>query len=321
MANLVIRPASGTGNKVVVQDQAGGAVLTTADSGATIANATLNSPVINTPTGDVATITGTQTLTNKTLTSPTFNNDRGTKSDQNYSIGTDVIQAGLILYYNASDSNCYGTSGTTVNDLSSGNNDGVMGPLVSYSSSWGGVWDFTGGGSTPTGRAYIGTALTYPTTDEVTFMKWVYYDDNSDSDHQLSGIQAGSGYCYIGRSPSTTRHVYAYAAAGTNWSDTASVMTGGKWHHLAMGHSNGNGTVGMGFAYLDGHLISMKQTSNVTAHSSVFNIGGVNGNSGATTNANYTLNGKIASCQIYNRPLCHSEIIHNMNVDLPRLLH
>jgi len=38
MANLVIRPASGAGNKVVVQDQAGAAVLTTADSGATIAS-------------------------------------------------------------------------------------------------------------------------------------------------------------------------------------------------------------------------------------------------------------------------------------------
>ena len=33
---------------------------------------TLTSPVINTPTGDVATITGTQTLTNKTLTTPTI---------------------------------------------------------------------------------------------------------------------------------------------------------------------------------------------------------------------------------------------------------
>jgi hypothetical protein len=38
MANLIIRPASGAGNKVVVQDQAGAAVLTTADSGAAIAS-------------------------------------------------------------------------------------------------------------------------------------------------------------------------------------------------------------------------------------------------------------------------------------------
>ena len=35
MANMIIRPAAGTGNKVIVQDQAGGAVLSTADSGAT----------------------------------------------------------------------------------------------------------------------------------------------------------------------------------------------------------------------------------------------------------------------------------------------
>ena len=49
MANLIIRPASGAGNKVVVQDQAGGAVITTVDSGATIANATINSPTLVTP--------------------------------------------------------------------------------------------------------------------------------------------------------------------------------------------------------------------------------------------------------------------------------
>ena len=35
---MIIRPATGTGNKVIVQDQAGAAVLTTDDSGATLAN-------------------------------------------------------------------------------------------------------------------------------------------------------------------------------------------------------------------------------------------------------------------------------------------
>ena len=40
---MIIRPSSGTGNKVIVQDQAGAAVLTTADSGATVANAILAS--------------------------------------------------------------------------------------------------------------------------------------------------------------------------------------------------------------------------------------------------------------------------------------
>jgi len=38
MADLIIKPATGDGNKLILQDKAGGAVLTTADSGATIAD-------------------------------------------------------------------------------------------------------------------------------------------------------------------------------------------------------------------------------------------------------------------------------------------
>jgi hypothetical protein len=48
MVDLVIRPTIGTGNKIILKDQAGDAVITTEDSGATIANATLTTPVINT---------------------------------------------------------------------------------------------------------------------------------------------------------------------------------------------------------------------------------------------------------------------------------
>ncbi len=49
MADLIIKPATGDGNKLILQDKAGGAVLTTADSGATITSATLNSPTLVTP--------------------------------------------------------------------------------------------------------------------------------------------------------------------------------------------------------------------------------------------------------------------------------
>ncbi len=65
MADLIIKPATGTGNKLILQDKDGGAVLTTADSGATIANATLNSPTLVTPalgtpaSGVVTNLTGT----------------------------------------------------------------------------------------------------------------------------------------------------------------------------------------------------------------------------------------------------------------------
>ena len=52
MANMIIRPATGTGNKVIVQDQAGAAVMTTADAGAAIeSNVTNNAGVA---TGTIA---------------------------------------------------------------------------------------------------------------------------------------------------------------------------------------------------------------------------------------------------------------------------
>ena len=40
MPDLTIKPNAGSGNKVIIQDQAGAAVLTTADSGATLSNST-----------------------------------------------------------------------------------------------------------------------------------------------------------------------------------------------------------------------------------------------------------------------------------------
>ena len=53
---MIIRPAAGTGNKVIVQDQAGAAVLTTADSGATVADGI----ALGTPASGVVTnLTGT----------------------------------------------------------------------------------------------------------------------------------------------------------------------------------------------------------------------------------------------------------------------
>ena len=48
MANLVIKPHNATGNKVIIQDRAGGAVLTTADSGAAITNISADmSPLVD----------------------------------------------------------------------------------------------------------------------------------------------------------------------------------------------------------------------------------------------------------------------------------
>jgi len=46
MPDLIIKPEATSGNKLILKDQAGGAVLTTADSGVTVANATLTTPTV-----------------------------------------------------------------------------------------------------------------------------------------------------------------------------------------------------------------------------------------------------------------------------------
>jgi len=50
MADFTIKPASGTGNKLILQTQAETDVLTTSDSGVTLASATLTAPTITAPT-------------------------------------------------------------------------------------------------------------------------------------------------------------------------------------------------------------------------------------------------------------------------------
>ena len=54
MGNLIIKGKGGAGNKLIIQDQAGAAVLTTADSGATLTNCTF-------PVGHVLQVQSTQT--------------------------------------------------------------------------------------------------------------------------------------------------------------------------------------------------------------------------------------------------------------------
>ena len=59
MADLLIKPLTGAGNTVTIQDQAGGAILTSGNSGATIANATLTTPIIDTVKLTAGSIPGT----------------------------------------------------------------------------------------------------------------------------------------------------------------------------------------------------------------------------------------------------------------------
>ena len=71
MPNLIIKPQTGSGNSVILQDQAGGAVLTTADSGGSIAASVLAASTF--PAGHVVKTAFYQTTGQISVNSTTFN--------------------------------------------------------------------------------------------------------------------------------------------------------------------------------------------------------------------------------------------------------
>jgi len=113
MADLIIKPNSATGDKLILQDRAGGAVLTTASSG------------LDSSTSIVATKTGTETLTNKTLTTPTIDSIKLTPGNTPSSPAEGQLyydsNSNVIMIYN-------GNAWAQLNNTSSG------GTITSYTS-------------------------------------------------------------------------------------------------------------------------------------------------------------------------------------------
>jgi hypothetical protein len=243
---------------------------------------------------------------------------RGTRVAQPAFIlgGGDVIKQNLVLYYNFADSRCYSGSGTTVTDLSGQNNTGYMGANVSWQSA--GMMDFAGGNTT--NGAFIGTPLALPTTDSVTMMFWVYYDDQpaSPGDYALMGLQVNGGYCYFGVQASGGS--YGYIGRSTSIAEANHIVSGQQWHHMCITRDRGNGTNGRTYTYIDGIQTGFRSSVDPYQHSDTFTIGGLNGDSNGSGNAIHTLNGKIASFAVYDRALTPPEIWHNMMVDMPRLV-
>tara|TARA_B100001123_G_C15231481_1_gene995340 strand:- start:302 stop:1054 length:753 start_codon:yes stop_codon:yes gene_type:complete len=139
MPDLTIKPNAGSGNKVIIQDQAGAAVLTTADSGATLGNSTQDNI---TRLGTVT--TGTY---NATIGSTATNNLAGglrlitTATNTSGSVGSfylaDIFSATYMWYeihlicWPSTDGGqlyCYpgGTAGSTFSQQASGKIDGSL---------------------------------------------------------------------------------------------------------------------------------------------------------------------------------------------------
>ena len=140
MPDLTIKPVAAAGNKLILQDQAGGAVLTTADSGATIATGVTGSPtialtnatfpagcitqvkqtVLNTST-DVATTTETEflrvTITPSATSSKIFVIVTG--GEWGHYVGAGYMSRGFLYRDSTLISHCVGTTRESGNQAAS----------------------------------------------------------------------------------------------------------------------------------------------------------------------------------------------------------
>ena len=151
-------------------------------------------------------------------------------------------------------------------------------------------------------------------------MLWIYYDDQpaSPGDYQLTGLQVGGGYCYLGTSAGGG--IYGYIGRATQIADSEHIIGGQQWHHLCLTRDRGNGTNGRTYIYIDGIQTAYRKSEDPYAHTDTFTIGGLNGAPDGSGSAGHTLDGKIASFALYDRALTQPEIWHNMMVDMPRLV-
>ena len=115
MADLIIKPATGDGNKLILQDKAGGAVLTTADSGATMDGSVIKTGTIANAVQDNITRLGTVTSGN--LSSEDIVMPRFKEFDQFYCTSKTLYSGGRTVSLNISDNKSVSITPEDTGDL------------------------------------------------------------------------------------------------------------------------------------------------------------------------------------------------------------
>lgn len=202
----------------------------------------------------------------------------------------DIVTANLTLYYDYGNTSCYSGSGTSVNDLSTGNNDGTLTGGVSYSSSNSGIMNFTGSGS------YISTSYQVPGTARSHFY-WVKFSTlNHASGYQLSGTQQSGAYTYIGIQNGGQIYFYIGSSTGGAIGTTLSANT---WYQLGQ-VIDSSGQVAI---YLNGNSVYTTTASLGSTASSLFQVGAINNNHHVT--------GSMGIITVYNTNLSAAQITQN----------
>ena len=261
MSDLIIKPSPGAGNKLIIQDQAGGAILTTADSGASLNNLTGTlSEITPGAAGKVVSSDGTNWVSTKASDALTTDLPPGTSGNVLKSNGTNWTSAAsgtlLSMTVYTTGSGDYtvpaGCNKIHVHVTGAGGGGGGMGDGGGYN---GNFINPMRGHATGSGGGAGGTAISVLAVIPATTIPYVIGDggvnDDSGSNFTTDGTAgadstfAHSGGTLTGGGGGGGDHATKYPNASSAYNHGGSPR-GGTGGTSAGGQLNLKGTAGQG---------------------------------------------------------------------------
>jgi hypothetical protein len=221
--------------------------------------------------------------------------------------GPNIVTNGLVLYLDAANPRSYVSGSTAWNDLSTFGNNGTLVSGINYSSTNGGTLVFDG----TTKTATLLDANSLDIADNITISFWFNVFAYTSAVYSVNFFSkfpntTTANYMFYFDGTFTPRKLLVYANRGGVWS-TVSPTTAdiplSSWTHITWTYNSVTG----GFLYVNGNRLSTVGVGSGVLATNSQNI--LIGN---------TLNGSIASSQIYNRVLTADEVLQNYNATKTR---
>lgn len=204
---------------------------------------------------------------------------------------------GLVLWYEFGNTSSYPGSGNIIYDLSSNNNNGILGSNYSWNSS--GYLQFSN--TTTASNILVGTDLNGINTNINTLTDWTieakYYSTDINTESVLYGNEISSD----GTQLKLYYGTISYGDTVNEWTNQASYNINNQWNHLSITKQNNTYII-----YHDGSISNIINFVDVNDNDTTnpYYIGGSN-------YINNLFDGYISMFRIYNKVLTSNQIYNN----------
>lgn len=211
-----------------------------------------------------------------------------------------MVTNGLIFNMDAAFTPSYPNSGTTWYNLSYSGSNGTLVNGTTYSSSFGGVFNFDGINDHVTVNNFMGNIT------EFSVSHFIYLNATQNTKTIFSNFGASNNGWSTGIRDGVNNVFKFYLGNGNNLHSNTTLLNQ-TWYHVTVTYSNGDPKI-----YINGELDASSSNTITFASSYLGN------DIGRLGNASQYFNGKIAQVSTYNRALTPSEVLQNYNGGIAR---